>query len=76
MKLCIKSADRLAKKDFFGLRYVYMPWDKMCYGSYSDPYVKIMIKGEEMQVYPHFISLDDDEFPQVYKTSVISKVVT
>ena len=42
---------------------------------YSDPYVKVSIEGEELQVYPHFVPLDDDSFPQVYKTSVISKVV-
>ena len=42
---------------------------------YSDPYVKISIEGAEMEVYPHFVSLDDDEFPQVYKTSVVSKVL-
>ena len=29
-----------------------------------------------MEVFPHFILLDDDSFPQVYKTLVISKVVT
>ena len=42
--------------------------------SYSDPYVKISILGEDMSVYPHFVLLDDDRFPQVYKTSVVSKV--
>jgi len=43
----------------------------------SDPYVKISIEGEDMKVYPHFVNLDDDDdLPQVYKTSVVSKVVT
>lgn len=41
----------------------------------SDPYVKISIEGAEMQVFPHFVSMIDDSFPQVYKTSVISKVI-
>ena len=28
-----------------------------------------------MEVFPHFVLLDDDDFPQVYKSSVISKVI-
>ena len=41
----------------------------------SDPYVKISIEGKNMNVYPHFVYLDDG-YDEVYKTSVASKVVT
>ena len=37
--------------------------------------MKVSIEGEEMEIYPHFVSLDDDVYPQVYKTSVVSKVI-
>ena len=47
-----------------------------CFPPCSDPYVKISIEGgDELQVFPHFVSLSEDNFPQVYKTSVVSKVV-